>query len=110
MRLFGLAEANAYVPLLHETFTKVRGLLARDDQPGAIEGVQAAITELEELGIEVKEADGLVDFPSMRDGEVVYLCWKFPEVDIRHWHKVEAGFAGRRPIAAHDGFEQSWAN
>jgi hypothetical protein len=110
MRLFGLSEANACVPMLLETFTKLRELLERQDEPEVVAQVQNAIDELQALGIEVKAADGLVDFRSLRDGEVVYLCWKFPEAEIGHWHRLDAGFAGRKPIAARDGFAQSWAN
>jgi hypothetical protein len=110
MRLFGLEEANAYVPLLLETFTRVRALLERDGEPSGVDEVQLALEGLEQLGIEVKAPDGLVDFRSMRDGEVVYLCWKFPEAKIDHWHRLDAGYAGRRRIEERDGFEASWAN
>jgi hypothetical protein len=110
MRLFGLEEANAYVPMLLETFTRVRRMLERDDEPAATHEVRHALEQLEQLGIEVKAPDGLVDFRSMRDGEVVYLCWKFPEAKIEHWHRIEAGFSGRRRIEERDGFEASWAN
>ena len=41
---------------------------------------------------------GLVDFPSIREGREVFLCWKFPEGEIRHWHDIDAGFAGRQSI------------
>jgi hypothetical protein len=59
------------------------------------------IEELVQLGVEPKSAmDGLVDFPSMMDGRVVYLCWKLGEPEILHWHEIDAGFAGRQSIAA----------
>ena len=41
---------------------------------------------------------GLVDFPCLYNNEVVFLCWKFGEPAIGHWHKVAEGFAGRRPL------------
>jgi NADH-quinone oxidoreductase subunit A len=54
------------------------------------------LEELRELGVEPKGAiDGLVDFPSLMDGRLVYLCWKLGEVEITHWHELEAGYAGR---------------
>jgi hypothetical protein len=65
---------------------------------------------LEDLGIEIKAADGLVDFRSLRDGEVVYLCWRFGEDRITHWHRLDSGFAGRRAITADDGFAASYVN
>jgi hypothetical protein len=41
---------------------------------------------------------GLLDFPSLRDGREVYLCWKWGEEDIAFWHEVEAGYGGRQPL------------
>jgi len=58
-----------------------------------------AIDEVTELGVEVKDIDeGLVDFPALREGEPVLLCWKLGEDEIRYWHTLEGGFAGRRPL------------
>jgi hypothetical protein len=59
-----------------------------------------AAGELEAVDIVVRDIDrGLVDFPSLRDGEEVYLCWLVDEEDrIGFWHEPEAGFAGRRPL------------
>ncbi len=57
------------------------------------------IDELEELGIELKDPNqGLIDFPAMLDGRVVYLCWRLGESSIGHWHELSAGFAGRQPV------------
>src|SRR5256714_14806550 len=55
---------------------------------------------LEELGIQLKDyGHGLIDFPSLRDGRVVLLCWKAAEgVSIECWHAIESGFAGRQPL------------
>lgn len=57
-------------------------------------------TELHELGVQLKDySRGLIDFPSMRDGRVVLLCWQLGEGDsIEWWHEVEDGFAGRQPL------------
>ena len=57
-------------------------------------------SKLESLGIQLKDyRQGLIDFPSMRDGRVVLLCWKADEGDqVEWWHDVEAGFAGRQPL------------
>jgi hypothetical protein len=56
--------------------------------------------QLENLGVQIKDyTQGLIDFPSMRDGRVVLLCWKADEGDqVEWWHDVESGFAGRQPI------------
>jgi hypothetical protein len=56
------------------------------------------IRAVSELGIEIKAADGLVDFRSKLHGRTVYLCWKFGEDRVTHFHELDAGFAGRRPI------------
>ncbi len=53
-----------------------------------------------ELGIEIKAADGLCDFRSRHEGRVVYLCWRFGEERIGHFHELDTGFAGRRPLPA----------
>jgi hypothetical protein len=51
------------------------------------------------LGVQLKDFDsGLCDFPHLRDGRVVLLCWKQGEDRIAWWHEVEAGFAGRQPL------------
>ena len=61
------------------------------------------INELRALGAEPKNGpDGridLVDFPSEKDGRVVYLCWRLGEPLVEHWHEIDAGFNGRRSIS-----------
>jgi hypothetical protein len=58
-----------------------------------------AVDALQEVGVQVKDLDtGLVDFPSVRDGEPVLLCWRLGEDEVAFWHGLEGGFAGRRPI------------
>jgi hypothetical protein len=52
-----------------------------------------------DAGAEVKDINaGLLDFPALRNGRPVYLCWKYGEEKIEYWHEIEAGFAGRQPI------------
>jgi hypothetical protein len=54
---------------------------------------------LERLDIVVRDLDrGLVDFPAVIDGREVYLCWLLDEPAVTHWHAIESGFAGRRPL------------
>jgi hypothetical protein len=61
--------------------------------------LDAILHRLQDMGIEVKDLQtGLIDFPALKDGRVVYLCWKYNEGRIQFWHEVEAGFAGRQPI------------
>jgi hypothetical protein len=57
------------------------------------------VDEIGERGAEVKDLDeGLIDFPALRDGETVLLCWRLGEEEIGFWHRIEDGFAGRRPL------------
>ena len=65
------------------------------------EQLQVYVEELRALGVEPKSGpEGLVDFPSLMDGRVVFLCWKFGEPEVTHWHELEAGFAGRQSLVA----------
>ena len=58
-----------------------------------------ALKELEELGLVVRDpSSGLVDFPALREGEEVLLCWQLGEDEIRYWHGVDEGFAGRKEL------------
>jgi hypothetical protein len=60
---------------------------------------EALAKQIETLGIEIKDPErGLIDFYSEREGEVVYLCYLLGEDDLRYWHRLEDGFAGRQPL------------
>lgn len=68
-------------------------------------GLAALVDEIGELGAQVKDLDeGLIDFPALRRGETVLLCWRLGEDEIRYWHRVEDGFAGRRPLPLDDQY------
>ncbi|MBI2321576.1 MAG: DUF2203 domain-containing protein [Chloroflexi bacterium] len=74
----------------------VRRQTERDD---AVAALQRGVSELQALGCEIKDFElGLVDFPSEREGRVVYLCWKLGEPAVGFWHEVDAGYGGRRPL------------
>lgn len=57
-------------------------------------------TELHDLGVQLKDySRGLIDFPSVRDGQIILLCWQLGESEcIEWWHEMETGFAGRKPL------------
>ncbi|HEY2636224.1 MAG TPA: DUF2203 domain-containing protein [Solirubrobacteraceae bacterium] len=121
-RHYTRAEANAARPwvaarvkLLREAHNRLRtppcrAALARVDGqhgggwPGHATARAAAqhIVATQELsGVDVVVRDpirGLVDFPALRDGAEVYLCWLVDEDEVAYWHAPEAGFAGRRPL------------
>jgi hypothetical protein len=65
---------------------------AASDLARCVERIQAA-------GVLVKDLDqGLLDFPALRGGEEILLCWRVGEPDIQYWHGLEEGFAGRKPV------------
>jgi hypothetical protein len=131
-RLFTLAEANALLARLAPLLSRLRSEKAALDDARArlarltpsmrgnghaadameLEGqidhyartIAAGIREVVGQGIELKDIDrGLIDFPSPREGRVVYLCWRLGERRIRYWHEVDAGFAGRQPLEEDEG-------
>ncbi len=127
-RLYTLAEANELLPevmplllelrshkvTLDSAFNALSALTPTMRQNGhaarsreleaRIQEMTAALAEgieqVTALGIDVKSLDhGLIDFPSFREGRVVFLCWRLGEGPvIRYWHDIDAGFAGRRPL------------
>ena len=65
----------------------------------ATEQFQNVLDRIADRGCHLKGLDpGLVDFPHLRDGREVYLCWRMGEDQIRYWHEIEAGFGGRQPL------------
>jgi hypothetical protein len=122
-KLFTLDEANTFVPQLLDLVPKIQKLSAslNNNFPdiknarnkakwngGSDQGVDYLnavlkyndlMRKIEEMGCEVKGIrEGLIDFPSLREGREVYLCWRMPEKEILFWHDLNAGFTGRKPI------------
>ncbi len=65
--------------------------------------LHASVERLQGIGCQVKSLEeGLVDFPHLREGREVLLCWKLGEDDIEYWHEVDAGFAGRMKLRDDD--------
>jgi hypothetical protein len=63
------------------------------------EKFDALIHRIQDMDVLIKDINlGLLDFPALKDGREVYLCWQYGEGDIAFWHEVEAGYAGRQPI------------
>jgi len=62
--------------------------------------LRLVIERIQGMGIVVRDIrSGLIDFPSLREGRIVNLCWRRGEpLEIRFWHEVEAGFSGRQPL------------
>ena len=126
-KTFRLAEANAFVPRLHVLMERLqRGALRLHEEmsglaretgvelatlapeellrhrPAAralVEELDGIVAEIEASGAHLKDVQlGLVDFPAELEGEIVYLCWQFGEPEVAFWHRIEDGFAGRRPL------------
>ena len=122
-RYFTLQEANQALaiirPLMDEIQTMRRKILSQRPEVWPVVeraagngGSQAASKVVEDFGrldaLVHKIMDtgalfkdinlGLLDFPAIKDGREVYLCWKFGEHDIEFWHEIEAGYAGRQTI------------
>ena len=63
------------------------------------EKLDALVHRILETDVLIKDINiGLLDFPALRNGREVYLCWQYGEGEIAFWHEVEAGYAGRQPI------------
>jgi hypothetical protein len=118
-RLFTLEEANAILPELREALEamrearrlvmrsaeRVRGSVAGNGGGSAGEYSDALALlrrETERLsteGILLRDVEsGLVDFPSERDGEQMFLCWQLGEPEVAFWHPLDTGFSSRRPL------------
>ena len=90
-------EANGASSIDTSHLEELRPL--RQESDNAKAAIIRCAQELESIGAILKgPMDGLVDFPAMHEGKIVYLCWKAGEPSIQHWHEIEAGFAGRETI------------
>jgi hypothetical protein len=121
-RHYTVDEANAQLPRVGKTVRQIQEARRRlsDDgfdgefstlaelTGGAWPGYEHAAAsleialgfdQLEERDVVVRDLErGLIDFPSLIDGEEVYLCWLLGEPTVGHWHALESGFMGRRPL------------
>lgn len=102
-------EVDAEVQALHHRiflnggmFLDVLSLARRKaERSRAEQRAKDAIAEIDSIGVQVKDLSiGLLDFPCEVEGQKILLCWKLGEKAIGHWHGVEEGFAGRKPIDA----------
>jgi hypothetical protein len=127
-QLFTVEEANLRLPLvsaivkdivtlfadLHDRRERLTDLRNRSEQSQYrdevdameseletdIEGLDAYVAELAELGVELKDpVIGLVDFRTLVDDREAYLCWKLDEEEILWWHELDTGASGRRPVS-----------
>ncbi len=128
-RLFSVAEVNELIPRLDHIMERLQlravelrealdDLARETGQPASdlevahlvqrwpeksqlIEELQLLVGQIDECGGHFKGIDlGLVDFPAEIDGEIVLLCWQYGEKEVSHWHPLESGFGGRRPLSS----------
>ncbi len=122
-RLFTLAEANRLIPKLHShlhsvkqakatllrTKEDIRKASAQAQYGGgssvgplyitSLQQVSSNVQAIHEMGVLVKDLDlGLCDFPHMREGRVVFLCWKLGEQEVKWWHETTTGYKDRSPL------------
>ena len=65
-----------------------------------VETLRERVADIEGSGCIIKDIEtGLVDWPALHDGREVLLCWRYGETCVTHWHEVDSGFSGRRPVA-----------
>ncbi len=77
-----------------------RGVAELDERlTDELAGVARCVNGIHELGAIVKDPDsGLVDFPALREGQEILLCWQLGEDEVAYWHGLEDGYAGRQPL------------
>lgn len=118
-KCFTVAQANSALPYVSRVVEDITQVYARiielrrgADRPEGpepdtekeyektMDRLSELVDELHAVGVELKDFElGLVDFPAIHQGRDVLLCWKRGEADIGHWHEVDAGLAGRQPVA-----------
>ena len=81
--------------------------LKRDDEITSLVGeLKDCVDKINGYGCICKGVEqGLIDFPCLFGEEVVFLCWQIGETDVSHWHRIQDGFAGRKPLLDSDGFD-----
>jgi len=95
-----LTQAASRIMVMGGTFPPFAELLKKKNaHDQAATRLMEIVNAIQETGCVVKDLDeGLVDFPSLIEGEEVYLCWKLGEEHIAFWHGMDEGFAGRKPL------------
>ena len=93
-----LGDREAREALTDAGPTNGGGAPGRTVSQGFLE-LRDSMIELRELEVVLRDLDrGLLDFPSLRDGREIYLCWQEGEDGIAFWREPDAGFGGRRPL------------
>ncbi|MDH5463741.1 MAG: DUF2203 domain-containing protein [Nitrosopumilus sp.] len=107
---YALAKQNEVKKLEQELEMSISSMNSFEEYIPIKQKLNSAITKfyesvelLESTGVAVKSIEnGLLDFPSKRFNEEVWLCWKYGETEIKFWHEKDSGFMGRKPIEVND--------
>ena len=99
-----IVQAHSRASQCREMMDKTHGAKEQASVQGELDRsvmrLEELVDELSNIGVELKDYDsGLVDFVGRHEGRDVYLCWKLGEERITHWHELNAGFAGRKPVS-----------
>lgn len=119
-RLYSIEEANALLPHLAPALVELRekyeqaqlarrqiqiaaagngGSHERDDLNKLVARVDELLDRLREWDLELRDVStGLVDFPSIVEGDDACLCWRLGEPEVAWWHRPDEGFVGRKPL------------
>jgi hypothetical protein len=93
-----LTDADAHALLVESAPTNGGGAPGRQVGEAFLEA-RRLLLAVQESGIVIRDIDrGLIDFPAVRDGEEIYLCWELGEERVSWWHTLDAGYAGRQPL------------
>ena len=109
-------QANEFLPEVKATAQRIISIkkeadgLKEEEMTDAMERLEKEIQKLEELGCVLKDMSiGLIDFPAVRLGTRVWLCWKLDEANVSFWHELHEGFAGRKSVVEKDFYEDDVA-
>ena len=97
-RVYGVEEARALLPQVRAILLQLALERRRGDDARAAD-MLALLEHLNGMGVVLRDIEtGLVDFPTIRDGEPAWLCWCLADPDLAFWHTTREGFASRRPL------------
>jgi hypothetical protein len=107
-----LGGPDEAIAVLHDGAPAPAGREAEADRLRRAAGeITGAVERVNAFGCLVKDVEkGLVDFYAMVEGEPAFLCWQFGELAVTHWHALDEGYDGRKPLAGAGAPPPAWLN